>query len=129
MAQQRQIREWTNDCKINLHGGDSCGGVAHVLEVVYDADFTAWFGRVKLNAPADFSKIKPGHGIGIFFEDGRGGHARLLSMNFVEKGQLPPNLPPEVRAKLPPPVRDEDVGAFFHFVGASNLEKPKAGTP
>lgn len=72
--------EWESDCKINLPDGTSCGGSATVLEVDYDANFTAWLVRVSLAEKADYGRFSIIHesGVGIVFSNGRSGHAKLV---------------------------------------------------
>jgi hypothetical protein len=57
---QREFRDWTSDCQISVASNVSCKGVATVVEVVFDDQFTAWFGPIKLGSASNLFKVTPG---------------------------------------------------------------------
>jgi hypothetical protein len=123
----RTVHEWTRECTLNLADQTSRTGVATVCEVAFDESFTAWFGRIKLRDSdlVAIGRVPLTGGFGVFFTDGRGGHAEIAFMTHVDAIDQREYdvLPAAIKATMRAPPPKAECGTFIYFSGTSRLEK------
>jgi len=125
---ERQIQERSGNCTIELlPTGPSFTGVATLIEVYVDENYTAWFGRIELENIVEFGRISanPAQELRITFADGRSGFARIAGMDFSSHGENDVDaLPsPDQRAAvrmIDPPMHGGS-GALLYFSGTFSL--------